>query len=135
MKILFLSLILMLSGITWAATPIKKDSVKVPVKVSVQKSGFETTISVLKKQLADIEQTKTSQKTSIEKLEKESAVLSTKSDSVYAFAKTALKAVYDSELSKLNAQDQALKVAKDRLEADYQEALKALEEVKGVKSK
>jgi hypothetical protein len=136
MKASIMFVVLMFSISLFAATAVKKDSVKAAPKAQVQqvqKSEFDGIQANFKKQLSDLDKKKEEQKVALSKLEKENASLDSKSDSIYTAAKVALKATYDKELAKIVAQEQETKDAKAKLEASYQEALKAIEDAKGTK--
>ena len=116
-----------------AKAPAVKTVTKTAPVVKAQPTQFEKTVTVLKVQLADIEAKKVVQKQTQTNIEKEQAVLNVKSDSLYVSAKTVLKAAYDKEVETITAQDQALKIAREKLDQEYQGALKAVDEAKGGK--
>lgn len=125
--------VLFLLGLVFAQKPATKpagQNVK-PVAVVVQKSAFDGTVIVLKKQLSDIEKAKVGQQAALTRIEKEASSLSFKSDSVYLAAKTELKAIYDKEMESVVVKEQATQQMRDKLVQDYQGAIKALDDAKG----
>lgn len=130
-------LALLLLGLVSAQKPAAKPAAPVIKTVAaqttaVQKTVFDGAITVLKKQLSEFEKIKQRQQNTMIQLEKESSALSSKSDSVYLAAKAELKVICDKELEKIAVQEQSVQQAKDKLTQDYQNALKALDEAKGI---
>lgn len=114
-------------------TVTKNKAKTVTAPQSVSKSAFEETVSALKKQLLDIEKNKEAHVVALEKIEKEASSLGAKSDSVYISAKATLKSIYDKEIEKLTNQEQSLSMVKNQLDQEYQDAIRSVDEAKGLK--
>ena len=136
LKTFFVLLVLMVSMLSLKVCAAQAQETKAPAKATktqVQPTKFSQTVTTLKTQLADIALKKVGQQQAQATIEKEQAQLTQKSDSLYAAAKLILKQAYDKEVEALQAQDQALKASRDKLDQEYQDALKAVDEAKGIK--